>query len=150
MIDLCLLIWTTKFLWEWACPILGRDKWKIGTKLENAQFPRALKGNFYYLFLNGKSMPHSTILTPNTLSDFKIEPKTKKNYVFEKILKHSFNFEPLPPPISGINPKFDYATLCVLHRSLASHNFVFKSYFYKSYRGNLWGVGSNPPPPPPP
>ena len=26
--------------------MLGRDKWKIGTKLENAQFPKASKGNF--------------------------------------------------------------------------------------------------------
>ena len=25
------------------------------------------------------------------------------------------NFEPLPPLISGLNPKFDYATLCVLN-----------------------------------
>ena len=44
-------------------------------KLENAQFPWALKGNFYHLSLNSKNTPHSTILTTNTLSDFKIEPE---------------------------------------------------------------------------
>ena len=30
---------------------------KIGTQLENTKFPRALKGNFYHLSLNGKNTP---------------------------------------------------------------------------------------------
>ena len=68
---------------------------------KNVQFSRALKGNFYHLSFNGKNAPLSTILTPS--------------YVFEQILKHSLNFEPLPHPISGINSEFDYATLCVLN-----------------------------------
>ena len=41
-----------------------------------------------------------------------LSQKTPKNYVFEQIFKHSRNFEPLPPLISGLNSKFDYATLC--------------------------------------
>ena len=32
-------------------------------------------------------------------------------------------FEPILRPISGISPKFDYATLCVLNRSLVSQKF---------------------------
>ena len=51
---------------------------KKGTKLENAQFPRALKGNFYHLSLNGENTSHFTILTPNDLSDFKNEPENSK------------------------------------------------------------------------
>ena len=57
--------------------------------------------------------------------------KTKKNYVFEQIFKHSLNFEPLYPLISGLNSKFDYVTLCVLNWSLLSQNFVLKSYLYQ-------------------
>ena len=79
MIDLSLLISKTKFLWGWTSQILGSDKWKIGAKLENAQFPRSLKRNFNHLSLNGKNNTHSIILTPNTLSDFKIEPENLKN-----------------------------------------------------------------------
>ena len=48
-------------------------------KTGNAQFPRALKGNFYRLSLNGKNTLNFTILTSNTLSDFKIEPENSKN-----------------------------------------------------------------------
>ena len=96
----------------WSCHILGRDKWKIGTKLENAQFPRALNGDFYCLPLNGKNTPNFTILTPNALFDSGIEPE---NYVFEQIFEQSLNFEPLPPLIFGLNSKFDYAALCVLN-----------------------------------
>ena len=48
---------------------------KIVTKLENAQSPRALKGNFYCLSLNGKNTPHFTILIPNALFDTRIEPE---------------------------------------------------------------------------
>ena len=86
---------------------------KQGQNWENAQFPRALKGNFYSLSLNGKNIPHFTILTPNLL--FELSQKTPKNYVCEQIFKHFLNFEPLPPLISGLNSKFDYATLCVLN-----------------------------------
>ena len=56
-------------------------------KTRNAQFPRVLKVNFYCLSLN----------------------------VFEQIFKHFLSFEPLPPFISGLNSKFDQATLCVLN-----------------------------------
>ena len=38
---------------------------------------QGLKGNFYHLSLNCKNTAHFTILTPNTLSDFKIEPEKK-------------------------------------------------------------------------
>ena len=75
VMDLFWLISKVTFLWGWACLILGRENWKIGTKLKNAQFLRPLKGNFYHLSLNGKNTAHVTILTPNTLSDFKIEPE---------------------------------------------------------------------------
>ena len=88
---------------------------KIRTKLENGQFPMALKGNFYCLSLNGKNTPRFTILTPNALLDSRIEPENSKNYIFKQIFKHSLSFEPLPPVISGLNSKFDYATLCVLN-----------------------------------
>ena len=71
--------------------------------------------------------------------------KIPKDYVFEQILKHSLNFEPLPPLISRLNFKFDYATLCVLNWCLVSQNFVVKSYLYqKLWRKNLYGVGSTP------
>ena len=80
----------------------------------------ALKGNFYHLSLNGKNIPHFPILTPNTLSDFKNEPEKSKNYVFEQIIEHSLNFRTLPSLISGLNPKFDYSTRCVLNLSLVS------------------------------
>ena len=80
---------------------------------------------------------------PNTPLTLKLSQKTKQNYVFKQMLKHSLNFERLPPLISGLNPKFDYATLCVLNRRLVSQNFVLKSYLYqKLSRKNLLGVGS--------
>ena len=44
-----------------------------------------------------------------------LSQKTQKNYVFEEIFKHSRKFEPLPPLISGLKSKFDYAILCVLN-----------------------------------
>ena len=45
-------------------------------------FREALKGNFYHLSLNGKNTPHFTILTPNTLSDFKIKLENSKKQIF--------------------------------------------------------------------
>ena len=54
----------------------------MGTKLENAQFPRALKGNFYRLSLNGKNILHFTILTSNLLFDSRIEPENSKKLCF--------------------------------------------------------------------
>ena len=51
---------------------------KYGQNWKNAQFPKALKGSFYHLSLNGKKTLHSTILTPNTFSDFKIEPENPR------------------------------------------------------------------------
>ena len=75
-----------------------------------------------------------------------LSPKTPKNYVFEQIFKHSLNFELLPPLISRLNSKFDYATLCVINWSLVSQNFVLKYYLYqKLSRKNLWGVGRSTP-----
>ena len=127
--------------------MLGWDKWKIGTKLENSQFPKAFKGEFYCLSLNGKNTPHFTILTSNAPFDSRIEPETPKRYVFEQFFKHSLNFEPLPPLISGLNSKFDYAILCVLNWSLVSQNFVLKSYLYqKLLRKTLGGLARPPPP----
>ena len=74
-----------------------------------------------------------------------LSQKTPKNYVSGQIFKHSLNFEPLPPLISGLNSKFDYATLCVLNWSLVSQNFVLKSYLYqKLSRKTLGGVGLTP------
>ena len=132
-----------------SCQILGKDKWKNKDKTgKNAQFPRALEGNFHHLSLNGANTAHSTILTPNTLSDFKIEPENKKKLCFFKqILKHYLNFEPLPLPISGLNLKFDYDTLYVPNRSLLSQNLVFKSYLYQTLSRKLFGGSSRPPPP---
>ena len=72
------------------------------TKLENTQFSRDLKGNFYHLSLNGKNTPHSTILTKIPYLTLKLSQENSKNYVFEQILKHSLNFEPLPPPITNL------------------------------------------------
>ena len=61
------------------------------------------------------------------------------------ILNHSLNSEPLPTLISGLNPRFDYATLCVLNQNLVSQNFVLKSY-QKLSRKNPWGGRLDPPP----
>ena len=58
---------------------------KCGQNWENAQFPSALNENFNHLSLNGKNTPYFTILNPNTLSDFKIEPENPRNYVFEQL-----------------------------------------------------------------
>ena len=52
------------------------------TKLENAQFPRVLRCNFYCLSLNGKNTPHFTILTPNAIFDSRIEPENAKKLCF--------------------------------------------------------------------
>ena len=94
--------------------------------------------------------PRISPFWPQILSlTLELSRKTSKNYVFEQIFKHSLNFEPLFPLISGLNSKFDYATLCVLNWSLVIQNFVFKSHLYqKLSRKNLWRVGSPPPPPP--
>ena len=117
------------------------EKW--GQNWENVQFPRNLKMNFYCLSLNGKNTPHFTILTPIPSLTLELSQKTPKNYVFKQIFNHSLNFEPSPPLISGLNSKFDYATSCVLNGSLASQNFVLKSFLYqKVSRRNLWGGGS--------
>ena len=76
-----------------------------------------------------------------------IEPEIPQNYVFEQILKHSLNFEPLPLPISGINLKFDYTILCVLNQSLVSQNVVFKSYLYQKLSRKTFGGRLDPPNP---
>ena len=55
---------------------------KEGQNWKNAKFPRALKGNFYCLSLNGKNTPHFTILTPNLLFDSRIEPENSKKLRF--------------------------------------------------------------------
>ena len=56
------------------------EKW--GQNLKNAQFPRALKGNFYHLSLNGKNIPHFTILTQILLFDSRIGPENFKKLCF--------------------------------------------------------------------
>ena len=50
-------------------------------KLENAQFPRTLKGSFYCLSLNGKNTRfcHSD---PNFPFDSRIEPENSKKLCF--------------------------------------------------------------------
>ena len=95
-------------------------------------------GDFYCLSLNGKKTPHFTILTPNAFFDSRIE---RENYVFEQIFKHSLNFVPPPPLISGLTSKFDHATLCVLNWSLVSQNFVLKSYLYRNLSRKTFGGG---------
>ena len=55
---------------------------KQGQNWENAQFPRDLKGNFYSLSLDGKNIPHFTILTPNLLFDSRTEPENSKKTMF--------------------------------------------------------------------
>ena len=55
-------------------------------KLENAQFSRALKGNFYCLSLNGKNT-HILPFWPQMPSlTLELRQKTPKSYVFEEIL----------------------------------------------------------------
>ena len=49
---------------------------KSRNKTGKCSILQALKMNFYHLSLNGKN----TILTPNTLSDFKIEPENSKTF----------------------------------------------------------------------
>ena len=63
------------------------------------------------------SGPFFAISCKNALFDSRIEPENSKSYVFEQIFKHFVTFEPLPPLISGLNSKFNYATtnLCVLN-----------------------------------
>ena len=51
---------------------------KLEQNWKNPQFPRAIKGNFYCLSLNGKNTLHFTILNPNTLFDSRIEPESFK------------------------------------------------------------------------
>ena len=83
-------------------------------------FPGVLKGvgGVNHLSINGKNIPHSTTLTQNTPSVWKFKPENSENYVFWT------NFILFPQiwtsssPISGLNSKFLYATLCVLNRSL--------------------------------
>ena len=51
VIDLSLLIVKIQFLWGWACQILGRDKWKIGTKLEKCSISQGFEGEFLLFVL---------------------------------------------------------------------------------------------------
>ena len=93
-----------------------------------------------------RTLPFYHFLTQNILSE--IEPETQQNYVFEQILNHFHNFEPIPPLISGLNSKFHYSTLRALNGSLVSQNFVLKSYLYqKLLRKRLWAGSARPPPP---
>ena len=80
------------------------------------------------------SDPQMLSLTPE------LSQKNSKKLCFEQTFKHSLNYESLPPLISGLNSKFDNATVCVLNWGLLSQNFVLKSYLYqKLLRKNLWG-----------
>ena len=46
VIDLSLLILKIEFLCGWACQILGRYRWKIGTKLEKCLISQGFEGEF--------------------------------------------------------------------------------------------------------
>ena len=71
--------------------------------------------------------------------------KTPKNYVFEQIFKHSLNFEPLSPLISGlVTNLITPAYVFLIEVSLA--NFVLKSYFYQKLSRKTFGEGSARPP----
>ena len=88
---------------------------KIGPKLKKCSVSQGFEREFLLFVLEWLKELHLTILTPNPLFDSRIEPENSKNYVFEQIFKHFLNFEPLLPLISGINSRFDYATLCILN-----------------------------------
>ena len=70
---------------------------------------------------------------PQMLSlTLELSQKIQNNYVFEKIFKHSLNFEHIPPLISGL--------------SLVSQNFSIKSYLHRKLSMNIWGLARPPPP----
>ena len=54
------------------------DKLKIGLKLENVQFSRALRLNFPSLSLNGKNILRFTIVTQNTPPPVQSRQKVKE------------------------------------------------------------------------
>ena len=74
-----------------------------------------------------------------------LSQKTPKDYVFEQIFKHFLNFEPLPPLISGLNSKFDYAPYVFLIEDWLAKISFQNLISIKSYRGKTFGgVGSTP------
>ena len=82
-------------------------------KTGKCSISQAIKGNFYCLSLNGKKIPHFTILNPNVLFDSGIESENlKKLCFFEQIFKHSPNFKSLSSLISGLNSNSDCHPMC--------------------------------------
>ena len=143
MIDQSLLISKRKILWGWACQILGRDKWKIRDKTRKMiNFPGLWKEISTICPWMVRTTPILPFWPQIPYLISKLSQKTQKTMFLNKFWNIP-QFDSLPPPISEINPKFDYATLCALNRSLVSQNFIFKSYLYqKLSRRKLWGVGS--------
>ena len=70
---------------------------------------------------------------------WKLSQKTLKNYVFEQTLKHSLNLEPPLTPISGLNPKFDYANYVFLIEVCLGKILFSNFVSIKSYRGKTFG-----------
>ena len=86
--------------------------------------------------MNGRDIPHFTILIQNTPSSLKIEPEISKNYVLEQIFNRALNSEPLPPLISGLNTKSYYFPQLALNGSLVLFQNLIS---IKSYGGKTWG-----------
>ena len=110
-------------------------------------FPGLWKGIFIVCPWMVRKSPILPLWSQTSSLTLELSQKTKKNYVFEKIFKHSLNFEPLPRFISRLNSKFDYTTLCVLNWSLVSENLVLKSYLYQNLSRKAFGGAARPPPP---
>ena len=94
------LRWTLFYLQNiilrgWVRQILGRDKWKIGLKLNK----------FVNLSLKHSDTPISPIWLKIPPSNKKIKQKTLRNSVFEQISIQSLNIVPLPPSLPP-SPKF--------------------------------------------
>ena len=122
-------------VWGWLCQILGRDKWKNRAKAGIMfGFPGFLV-QFVPEWWEHPITPFWFKIPPSSL---KIEPETFER-CFWTDFNNSFNFEPLPSLIYGLNLKCYYAPLRAFNWSLASQNFVAKSYLcQKLWRKNLW------------
>ena len=92
------------------------DKLKIGLKLENVQFSRALRLNFPNLSLNGKNILRFTILTQNT-------PVQWRQKVKEQILN---KFSTIP---SNLNLYRSLFQRCILNPNMTHPYFWCKLKF---------------------
>ena len=88
--------------------MLERDKWNIGLKLENSQFPRDLRGKFFQFVPETYKYPPFYIYVSNIPSTLKIEQKTLKSYVLQQISIESLNVAPLPHQNFRQSLKFYY------------------------------------------